>query len=90
MAQALLIADPKAVELVKNVNLSGSGNVNKTVPKHCIQVSNTKKPFFFYLKLAKVGLLFTPFVFLVFSPLIWQFLCDVSGSFESGLRMRIL
>ncbi|GAB2294559.1 hypothetical protein Dimus_028764 [Dionaea muscipula] len=58
MAQAVLVAEPKAMEsLVKDAEkLSLSTNVNGKAPDHKknrIQVSNTKKPLFFYLNLAK-------------------------------------
>ncbi|GMH19968.1 hypothetical protein Nepgr_021809 [Nepenthes gracilis] len=56
MAQAVLVAESKAVEL-KEDNLIGSTitiNVKTTDrKKNRIQVSNTKKPLFFYLNLAK-------------------------------------
>ena len=41
-----------------NVNLNGNGNgngnANENLKKNRIQVSNTKKPLFFYVNLAKV------------------------------------
>ncbi|XP_042027272.1 uncharacterized protein At2g34160-like [Salvia splendens] len=36
-----------------NVNLNGNGNGNENLKKNRIQVSNTKKPLFFYVNLAK-------------------------------------
>ncbi|GAB4843246.1 hypothetical protein Ancab_013214 [Ancistrocladus abbreviatus] len=62
MAQSILVAESKAVDLVKNEKnqyLSGLTNINgnitttTTEKKNRIQVSNTKKPLFFYLNLAK-------------------------------------
>ncbi|GAB4850996.1 hypothetical protein Ancab_030292 [Ancistrocladus abbreviatus] len=65
MAQAILVAEAKAIDQVKHDNhhLSGSTNVNGKITttstttnnekKNRIQVSNTKKPLFFYLNLAK-------------------------------------
>ncbi|GMH28506.1 hypothetical protein Nepgr_030349 [Nepenthes gracilis] len=54
MTQAVLVAEPKAVEFVEGDILRGSTNVKTADQKISrIQVSKTKKPLFFYLNLAK-------------------------------------
>ena len=37
-----------------NMNGNGNSNSNENIKKNRIQVSNTKKPLFFYVNLAKV------------------------------------
>ncbi|XP_042064249.1 uncharacterized protein At2g34160-like [Salvia splendens] len=38
---------------IGDVNMNGNGNSNENIKKNRIQVSNTKKPLFFYVNLAK-------------------------------------
>lgn len=55
-------------EAVNDMHITDSA-ANK---KNRIQVSNTKKPLFFYVNLAKVG---TPFVFAIVSSIFPEELC---------------
>lgn len=58
-------------EGVSNINISDSSSANK---KNRIQVSNTKKPLFFYVNLAKVLFLCLSIPFMVAS-------CSVAENF---------
>lgn len=49
-------------EGVNNINITGAADLQK---KNRIQVSNTKKPLFFYVNLAKVN---SAFLSLIFFP----------------------
>lgn len=51
-------------EGVNNINITGAADLQK---KNRIQVSNTKKPLFFYVNLAKVNSAFLSLIFFSFS-----------------------